>query len=130
MAEEDAKSVIFGYTALNDVTERDIQKKDGQWTRAKGFDTFCPFGPYIETEYDWHGKSVRSVLNGRVMQQGSTGDMIFGVEKLVSFISSVMTLYPGDVIATGTPSGIGPMQRGDTIEIMLEGLDVLKNTVV
>jgi 2-keto-4-pentenoate hydratase/2-oxohepta-3-ene-1,7-dioic acid hydratase in catechol pathway len=128
--EKDALEYVFGYCALNDVTERDMQKKDGQWTRAKSFDTFCPFGPYIETEFDWKGKSIKSVLNGKVMQQSNTDHLIFGVEKLISFISSVMTLKPGDVIATGTPSGIGPMQKGDVIEIAVEEIETLKNTVV
>lgn len=127
---KEAKEYIFGYTALNDVTARDLQKQDTQWTRAKSFDTFCPFGPYIDTEFDPENKRVQSVLNGEVMQDGSTGDMLFGVGDLVSFISRCMTLLPGDVIATGTPEGIGPMQRGDTIEIKIEGLETLKNTVV
>ena len=121
---------IFGYTALNDVTARDLQRKDGQWTRAKSFDTFCPFGPYIDTDYDPVGKRVMSVLNGNVMQDGSIDDMVFGIAEIVSFISTCMTLCPGDVIATGTPEGIGPMQRGDEIEIRVEGLEPLKNKVV
>jgi 2-keto-4-pentenoate hydratase/2-oxohepta-3-ene-1,7-dioic acid hydratase in catechol pathway len=128
--EEEAADYIFGYTCLNDVTARDLQKKDGQWTRAKSFDTFCPIGPCIETEYDWKGKSIKSVLNGEIKQDGNTASLIFEIEKLISFISSVMTLKPGDVIATGTPAGIGPMQKGDTIEIMIEGLDTLRNTVI
>jgi 2-keto-4-pentenoate hydratase/2-oxohepta-3-ene-1,7-dioic acid hydratase in catechol pathway len=127
---EEAGGYIFGYTALNDVTARDLQKKDTQWTRAKSFDTFCPFGPYIDTDYDPENKSVQSVLNGALMQDGNTRDMLFGVHALVSFISECMTLLPGDVIATGTPEGIGPMQRGDTIEIRIEGLETLRNTVV
>lgn len=127
---EEAKDYIFGYTALNDVTARDLQKQDTQWTRAKSFDTFCPFGPYIETEFDPENKRVQSVLNGKVMQDGNTEDMLFSVYALISFISRCMTLLPGDVVTTGTPEGIGPMQRGDTIEIKIEGLDTLKNTVV
>ena len=126
---ETAKDYIFGYTALNDVTARDLQKKDGQWTRAKSFDTFCPFGPYVDTDYDPRGKSVQSVLNGRVCQDGNTGDMIYNVYQLVAFISECMTLLPGDVIATGTPEGIGPMQPGDVIEIKVEGLETLQNHV-
>jgi 2-keto-4-pentenoate hydratase/2-oxohepta-3-ene-1,7-dioic acid hydratase in catechol pathway len=126
---EAAKEYIFGYTALNDVTARDLQKKDGQWTRAKGFDTFCPFGPYVDTDYDPRGRQVQSVLSGEVKQDGTTADMIYDVYSLVAFISSVMTLLPGDVIATGTPEGIGPMQRGDTIEIKVAGLEPLVNTV-
>lgn len=126
---EKAAEYIFGYTCLNDVTERDIQKKDGQWTRAKGFDTFCPIGPHIDTEFSWKNKRIKSMLNRKTMQDSNTNDLIFSVEKLVSFISSVMTLNPGDVIATGTPSGIGPMQKGDVIEIFIEGLGTLVNTV-
>lgn len=129
VSEEEAGEYIFGYTCLNDVTARDLQKKDGQWTRAKGFDTFCPFGPHIETEYDWRNKRVQSVLNGEIKQDSDTSHLIFSPEKLVSFISSVMTLLPGDVIATGTPAGIGPMQSGDTIEIVVEGIGTLINLV-
>ncbi len=130
VSEREAAGYIFGYTALNDVTARDIQKQDAQWTRAKSFDTFCPFGPYIETEFDPENKRVQSFLSGKIMQDGNTADMLFGVNALVSFISRCMTLLPGDVIATGTPEGIGPMQKGDTIEINIEGLETLKNTVV
>lgn len=126
---EDAAGCILGYTALNDVTARDIQKADGQWTRAKSFDTFCPVGPSIETDFCPVGKRIQSVLNGTVMQDSVCDDMLFGVPALISFISECMTLLPGDIIATGTPPGIGPMQRGDTIEIRIEGLDTLKNTV-
>jgi 2-keto-4-pentenoate hydratase/2-oxohepta-3-ene-1,7-dioic acid hydratase in catechol pathway len=126
---ETAKDYIFGYTALNDVTARDVQKKDGQWTRAKSFDTFCPFGPYIDTDFDPHSKRVQSVLNGEVMQDASTDSMIFNVNQLVAFISSCMTLLPGDVISTGTPEGIGPMQKGDMVEIRIEGLETLHNHV-
>lgn len=126
---DDAGSYIFGYTALNDITARDLQKKDGQWTRAKSFDTFCPFGPYIDTDYDPRGRRVQSVLNGEVRQDGNTRDMIFDVYQLIAFISECMTLNPGDVIATGTPEGIGPMQPGDMIEIKIEGLEPLQNHV-
>ena len=126
----EAGAYIFGYTALNDVTARDLQKKDGQWTRGKSFDTFCPMGPYIDTDYDPRNKHVISMLNGQVMQDGNTNDMIFGAADIVSFISHCMTLLPGDVIATGTPEGIGPMQKGDTIEIRVEGLAALKNDVI
>jgi 2-keto-4-pentenoate hydratase/2-oxohepta-3-ene-1,7-dioic acid hydratase in catechol pathway len=124
---EAAKEYIFGFTALNDVTARDLQKKDGQWTRAKGFDTFCPFGPYVDTDYNPRGRRVQSVLNGQVKQDGNTRDMIYDVYQLVAFISECMTLLPGDVIATGTPEGIGPMQSGDCVEIKVEGLETLKN---
>lgn len=126
---EAAKDYIFGYTALNDVTARDLQKKDGQWTRAKSFDTFCPFGPVVDTDFDPCGKRVQSVLNGQVQQDGNIAEMIYDVYQLIAFISGVMTLLPGDVIATGTPEGIGPMQRGDTIEIRVEGLETLQNRV-
>ncbi len=125
----DASDYILGYTCLNDVTARDLQSKDGQWTRAKGFDTFCPFGPYIETDYDWQSKRVTAELNGKIVQDSDTRQMIFSVEALIAFISNVMTLNPGDVIATGTPAGIGPMQKGDTIRISVEGLGVLENAV-
>lgn len=130
VSEEEADDYILGYTALNDVTARDLQSEDKQWTRAKSFDTFCPFGPYIDTGFDPQNKRIRSVLSGKVMQDGNTGDMLFNVKALVSFISRCMTLLPGDVVATGTPEGIGPMRRGDTIEIMIEGLETLRNTVV
>jgi 2-keto-4-pentenoate hydratase/2-oxohepta-3-ene-1,7-dioic acid hydratase in catechol pathway len=129
VSEEEAENFIFGYTAVNDVTARDIQKADGQWTRSKSFDTFCPIGPYIDTQLKPDGRRVRSVLNGETMQDSNTDNMLFNVPKLVSFISSCMTLLPGDVIATGTPEGIGPMNKGDTIEIMIEGLPVLRNFV-
>ncbi len=127
---EQAKDYVFGYTALNDVTARDLQKVDGQWTRAKSFDTFCPFGPYIDTDFDPAGRRVQSILNGEIKQDGNTDDMRFDTFELISFISQCMTLHPGDVIATGTPSGIGPMQKGDSVEIRIEGLDPLINKIV
>lgn len=127
---QDAADYIFGYTAMNDVTARDIQKSDGQWTRGKSFDTFCPIGPYIDTEFDPAGRRIQSVLSGVVKQDGNTADMLFSVTQLVSFVSSCMTLLPGDVVSSGTPMGVGPMQRGDTIEIRIEGLETLKNVVV
>lgn len=129
ITQDEAPDAILGYTCLNDVTARDIQNTETQWTRAKGFDTFCPIGPYIETELSPQGLDVRAVLNGKTVQHGNTSDMIFSVYELVAFISQVMTLLPGDVIATGTPSGIGPMNRGDTIEIIIEGIGSLKNAV-
>lgn len=125
----DAKRYVFGYTCCNDVTARDLQKKDGQWTRGKGFDTFCPLGPWIETEFDDSDALVESRLNGRVMQRSSTKCMIHPVERLVAFASSVMTLLPGDVITTGTPSGIGPMAAGDVIEVEIGGIGILMNIV-
>lgn len=127
---QEADQVIFGYTCFNDVTARDLQKLDGQWTRAKGFDTFAPFGPWIVTDLDPQKLSIESYLNGKRRQSGDTADLIFPVRELVSFISQVMTLYPGDLIATGTPSGTGPMRSGDRIEIVIEGIGRLKNTVV
>jgi 2-keto-4-pentenoate hydratase/2-oxohepta-3-ene-1,7-dioic acid hydratase in catechol pathway len=127
--QKDVKNVILGYTCLNDVTERFMQGLDGQWTRAKSFDTFCPIGPYIETDLEPKGIKVEAYLNGEVKQSATTDLLIFSVEELVSFISGVMTLLPGDVIATGTPSGIGPMEAGDTIEIRIENIGSLINTV-
>jgi len=130
VAESDAEKYIFGYTCLNDVTARDLQKKDGQWTRGKGFDTFCPIGPWVETELDYRNTVVESYLNGQRKQSGNTADMLFPVPFLVSYISQVMTLLPGDVISTGTPEGISPMQPGDTIEIRVSGIGSLINRVV
>ena len=127
---EEAGDFIFGYTCFNDVTARELQKLDGQWTRAKGFDTFAPAGPWIVTDLDPRKLSVESYLNGERRQSGNTADLIFPVEKLVSFISQIMTLYPGDLISTGTPSGIGPMKPGDRIEIVIDGIGRLKNRVV
>lgn len=112
-----ALDYVLGYTCFNDVTARDLQRKDGQWTRAKGFDTFAPIGPWVETELNASGLAIESYLNGELKQRANTADLIFPVPEIVSFVSSVMTLLPGDVIATGTPSGVGPMQPGDKIEI-------------
>jgi 2-keto-4-pentenoate hydratase/2-oxohepta-3-ene-1,7-dioic acid hydratase in catechol pathway len=126
-----AKDYILGYTAINDVTARDLQQKDGQWTRAKSFDTFAPLGPWIETEIsDPDNLTVEAYLNGKRCQHSTTGNLIFGVFKLVSFISQIMTLLPGDVIATGTPAGIGPMQPGDVVEVRVEGIGRLRNRLV
>lgn len=124
---EQARGFILGYTCMNDVTARDLQRKDGQWTRAKSFDTFAPFGPWIETEFDPSGALVEAFLNGDLKQSSSTANMIFPVEALVSFISHVMTLFPGDIIATGTPTGIGPMKAGDEIEVRISGIGSLLN---
>jgi 2-keto-4-pentenoate hydratase/2-oxohepta-3-ene-1,7-dioic acid hydratase in catechol pathway len=130
VSESEAASVVLGYTAFNAVTARDLQSKDGQWTRAKGFDTFAPFGPYIETELkNPNDLAIQAILNGKVVQDSRTSDMIFPVEKIISFVSKVMTLYPGDVIATGTPEGIGSMKKGDEIVIRIEGLEDLVNDV-
>ena len=124
-----AKKYIFGFTCLNDVTARDLQAKDGQWTRAKSFDTFCPVGPFIETNYDWRHKAVKLYLNGATKQSSTTDNFIFSPFHLLGFISSVMTLYPGDLISTGTPSGVGPMLPGDCVEVVIEGLGALSNKV-
>jgi len=127
---KDALDYVLGYTCLNDVTARDLQSSDGQWTRAKGFDTFAPIGPCIETELDPGNVVVESYLNGERKQQSSTSDLIYPVPELISFISNIMTLLPGDIIATGTPGGIGPMQPGDTVEIKIEPIGTLRNYVV
>ena len=126
---EQAPDYILGYTCFNDVTARDLQKKDKQWTRAKGFDTFAPMGPFIETDFDPANAIIETYLNGEKKQSGSTSDLIFPVFFLVSFISHVMTLLPGDVIATGTPSGIGPMQVGDVVEVKIDGIGTLRNNI-
>lgn len=127
---ENVQSVILGYTAANDVTARDLQRRDGQWTRGKGFDTFCPLGPAIETELDpLEGLRIECRVNGEVRQAGSTADMVFGVAELIEFISRIMTLLPGDVVITGTPSGVGPVVPGDRMEVEIEGIGVLVNPV-
>lgn len=128
--EGEALSHVFGYACANDVTARDLQKKDGQWTRAKSFDTFCPVGPWIETHLeDPQSLGVRAIVNGEVRQRGTTAEMIFPVPKLISFISGVMTLLPGDVVLTGTPSGIGPIKDGDEVSIEIDQLGLLTNRV-
>lgn len=127
----EAGGYIWGYTCGNDVTARDLQKKDGQWTRSKGFDTFCPLGPWIITDLpDPNRVNLSCRVNGQTRQTGNTSDLIFDVAALVSFISHVMTLEPGDVVLTGTPAGISPVQAGDEMEIEIEGIGVLKNRVV
>jgi 2-keto-4-pentenoate hydratase/2-oxohepta-3-ene-1,7-dioic acid hydratase in catechol pathway len=126
---DEAHKYILGFTCLNDVTARDVQKKDGQWTRAKSFDTFCPVGPWLETRFDPSKASVTCRLNGRTRQSSNTSNLIFSVNYLVSFISRVMRLFPGDVISTGTPPGVGAMQPGDRVEIEIEGIGVLENTI-
>lgn len=127
---EDASKHIIGYTAANDVSARNLQKKDGQWTRAKGFDTFCPLGPALETELDPVGLSIVARVNGEVRQDGNTEDMVFGVGEIFEFVTRVMTLLPGDVILTGTPSGVGPIVPGDFVEIAIERIGSLSNPVV
>ena len=128
--ENEALEYVFGYTCMNDVTARDLQRKDGLFCRAKGFDTFAPLGPWIETDLDPSSVDITTKVNGEVKQQGNTSDLIFSVPRLVSFISQVMTLEPGDVISTGTPSGIGPLSPGDEVEVTVEGVGTLKNPVV
>lgn len=125
----DVDKVIFGYTVANDVTARDLQKKDVQFTRAKGFDTFCPLGPWIETNFDPADKLVETHLGGELKQSARTSDMIFPVPELIEFVTSFMTLLPGDVILTGTPSGVGPMEVGDEVSVTIEGLGTLTNKV-
>jgi 2-keto-4-pentenoate hydratase/2-oxohepta-3-ene-1,7-dioic acid hydratase in catechol pathway len=127
---ERALRYVLGYVCFNDVTARDLQRRDGQWTRSKSFDTFAPFGPWIETDVDLSDTPIRAYLNGVVRQDSNIHHFIFDVPYLVHFVSSVMTLRPGDVIATGTPAGVGPMRPGDTIEIEVAGIGRLSNTVV
>jgi 2-keto-4-pentenoate hydratase/2-oxohepta-3-ene-1,7-dioic acid hydratase in catechol pathway len=126
---EQAKKYIFGYTIGNDVTARDLQRTDGQWTRAKGFDTFCSFGPWIDTEFDPADAVITCRVNGQMRQMASTRDMVFNVGTLIAYISSVMTLEPGDLIFTGTPAGVGELRNGDEVVVEIEGLGVLKNPV-
>ncbi len=126
---ERALDVVFGYTVGNDVTARDLQRGDVQFTRAKGFDSFCPLGPWIETELDTSDLRVQTFLEGEQVQDGSTRDMVFDVPTLISHVSSVMTLLPGDVILTGTPEGVGPMQVGDEVEVSVSGIGALTNQV-
>jgi 2-keto-4-pentenoate hydratase/2-oxohepta-3-ene-1,7-dioic acid hydratase in catechol pathway len=130
ISQEKVADYILGYTCFNDVTARDLQKKDGQWTRAKSFDTFAAIGPWIETELNPSSLTLETYLNGELKQQGTTSNLIYSVPQIVTFISQVMTLLPGDVIATGTPSGVGPMQPGDTVEIRIQGIGTLRNLVV
>ncbi len=129
LSEYEAKNVIFGYTIINDVTARDLQLKDGQWVRAKSFDTFSPMGPFVVTDMDPLNLKIQTKLNGDVRQNSSTSNMIFNAYELVSFVSKIMTLLPGDVIATGTPKGVGEMRIGDETEITIEKIGVLKNKV-
>jgi 2-keto-4-pentenoate hydratase/2-oxohepta-3-ene-1,7-dioic acid hydratase in catechol pathway len=125
--EEKYADYILGYTCFNDVTDRVAQAKDGQWTRAKGYDTFAPLGPWIETDVDPSDLKIETRLNNEVKQSSRTSDLIFGIPRLVSFISGIMTLLPGDVIATGTPSGVGQIKNGDVVEIIIERIGTLRN---
>ena len=125
-----ATEVIYGFTIANDVTARDIQFSDGQWTRGKGFDTFCPFGPWVDTAFDPSDALITCRVSGQPRQMASTRDLVFPVESLVAFISSVMTLEPGDIILTGTPAGVGPLVAGDEVVVEIEGLGSLRNPVL
>ena len=127
---EDALDHVLGYTIGNDVTARDLQRRDGQWTRAKGFDTFCPLGPWIETDFDPSDAVIACHVNNEMRQMGSTRDMVFSVRQLIAFASSVMTLEPGDVLMTGTPAGVSPLKPGDVVEVTIEGLGKLSNPVI
>lgn len=126
---DQAATVILGYSIANDISARDLQKRDGQWTRSKSFDTFCPLGPWIETDFDPSDVMISCHVNGEMRQMASTRDMVFGVNQLVAFISSIMTLLPGDVILTGTPAGVGPLFPGDIVKVTIEGLGTLQNSV-
>lgn len=127
---DDVKPYILGYTCINDVTARDLQKKDGQWTRGKGFDTFCPAGPVVSDEVDpWRGVQVQTRVNGEIRQDGNTRDFIFPLDRIVHHIAEFMTLIPGDLIATGTPQGVGPVKPGDVVEVTVGGVGTLRNPV-
>ncbi len=126
---EEAEHYILGYTVANDVTARDLQRLDGQWARAKSFDTFCPLGPWVETEFDPSDALITCRVNGQLRQMASTGGLIFSVRQLVAFLSSVMSLEPGDVILTGTPAGVGPLAHGDEVTVEIEGIGQLTNPV-
>lgn len=128
--DEDLRSYILGYTVVNDFTARDLQKQDGQWSRAKGFDTFCPVGPVVSTEVDpWAGVELETRVNGQTRQRGNTKNFIFPLDVIVRYIAEVMTLEPGDLIATGTPEGVGPVVAGDTVEIEILGIGTLRNPI-
>jgi 2-keto-4-pentenoate hydratase/2-oxohepta-3-ene-1,7-dioic acid hydratase in catechol pathway len=129
--DEDVREYILGYTCVNDVTARDLQNKDGQWSRSKGFDTFCPVGPIVRDEIDpWAGVGVETRVNGAIRQQGNTRDFIFPLDVVIRHIAQAMTLLPGDLIATGTPSGVSPMFAGDVVEVTVQGVGTLRNPVV
>lgn len=126
---ENALDYVFGYTVGNDVTARDLQKRDGQWTRGKGFDTFCPLGPVIETDFDQADATIETRVNGEVRQHAPLSDMIHSVPAIIEYASAVFTLLPGDVLLTGTPAGVGPFVAGDTVEVEITGLGILRNSV-
>ncbi|MGY1723475.1 fumarylacetoacetate hydrolase family protein [Blastococcus sp. SYSU DS0533] len=126
---EEVTGVVFGYTVANDLTMRDVQKREGQWTRGKGFDGACPLGPWVETDVDPSALALRSTVNGEVRQDGTTADMLRDVAECVSWVSQAMTLLPGDVVLTGTPAGVGSLQRGDQIEVTIEGIGTLTTRI-
>lgn len=126
---EEALDYVLGYTAANDVTARDLQRRDGQWTRSKGFDTFCPLGPWITTEFDPSDAVITCHINDEMRQMASTRDMVFSIRQLVAYVTSIMTLEPGDVLLTGTPAGVGPLLPGDIVKVTIEGLGTLSNQV-
>jgi 2-keto-4-pentenoate hydratase/2-oxohepta-3-ene-1,7-dioic acid hydratase in catechol pathway len=129
-ADADIRQYILGYTCVNDVTARDLQNKDGQWSRAKGFDTFCPVGPIVTDEIDpWTGIGVETRVNGEIKQKGNTRDFIFNLDVIIRHIAQAMTLFPGDLIPSGTPSGVGPLTAGDNVEVTVEGVGTLRNPV-
>lgn len=130
VAKEAARDYVLGYCCANDVTARDLQKKDGQWSRAKSFDSFCPLGPWIETELEPDSLNIKLRVNGQERQNSNTKEMIFSCDELISFVSNIMSLLPGDVILTGTPPGVGKLQSGDIVEVEIEKIGVLKNKVV
>jgi 2-keto-4-pentenoate hydratase/2-oxohepta-3-ene-1,7-dioic acid hydratase in catechol pathway len=130
-ADADIRQYILGYTCVNDVTARDLQTKDGQWSRAKGFDTFCPVGPVVTDEIDpWAGIGVQTRVNGEIKQDGNTRDLIFALDVVIRHIAQAMTLFPGDLIPSGTPAGVGPLAAGDVVEVSVEGVGTLRNSVV
>ncbi|MBN1370287.1 MAG: fumarylacetoacetate hydrolase family protein [Dehalococcoidaceae bacterium] len=130
VSKENVNDYILGYSCFNDVTARDLQQQDNQWTRAKGFDTFAAIGPWIETDLEPGSLNLETYLNDELKQQGNTGDLIYNIAEIINFISNVMTLMPGDVIATGTPAGIGPMYPGDRVEVKIQGIGSLVNYVI
>jgi 2-keto-4-pentenoate hydratase/2-oxohepta-3-ene-1,7-dioic acid hydratase in catechol pathway len=130
VAEEDAARVIYGYTVANDVTARDLQKADGQWTRGKGFDTFAPVGPWIDTDFDPANKAVRCLVNDQVRQDGNTALLIYSIGRVLAHVTRFMTLEPGDLVLTGTPAGVGAVQPGDVMTVEVEGLGELRNPVI
>ena len=130
-ADADIRQYILGYTCVNDVTARDLQNKDGQWSRAKGFDTFCPVGPVVTDEIDpWAGVGVQTRVNGQIKQDGNTRDFLFALDVVIRHIAQAMTLFPGDLIPTGTPAGVGPLVAGDVVEVTVAGVGTLRNSVV